>query len=261
MLQSRSRGLLFALFVFANLARAQGSLAHFTYGGGYTSTFTFVNPDATAAANASLYLYNDDGSAAIVPVGGAVTPSPYTFTIPASGSTTIVLPDPGTASSAWGWAQLVVMDSAPVSGQLTFRRSASASAPATETVVPLSGADTSCLLTLRNSSPVLVIPFDNTNGVHGTAIALANTTSSTLSLTFEFDDQAGNLITKNANINLGAKNHTAWLIADSNEYPQTANKVGVMKITGMKYSSDLAVVALLFNTASNTLTTILPSVY
>lgn len=258
MSRSGSRFQLLVLFACTFLARAQGNLAHFTYGGGYTSTFTFVNQDTTTAANASLYFYNDDGSAATVPVGGVSTPSPYNFTIPANGSATFVLPDPGIGNAPWGWAQLVVTDSGPVNGQLTFRRSAGASAPATETVVPLSGTQGACLLPLPNSTPVTVIPFDNTTGVHGTAIALANTTSSTLTLTFEFDDQAGNVISRHANISFGAKNHTAWLMTAASEYPETTNKVGALKITGMPYSSDLAVVALLFNTASNTLTTVLP---
>jgi hypothetical protein len=246
------------LFVCANLAFAQGNFAHFTYGGGYTSTFTFVNQDTTAAASASLYFYNDDGSAATLQVGGVSTRSPYRFTIPANGSTTVVLPDPGISNAPWGWAQLVVTDSGPVNGQLTFRRSASAAAPATETVVPLSGVQTACIFPFPDTTPVILIPFDNTSGVHGTAIALANTTSVALALTLEFDDQAGNVISKHANVNLGAKNHTAWLMTDSKAYPETTNKAGTLKITGMSYNSDLAVVALLFNTASNTLTTVLP---
>jgi hypothetical protein len=246
------------LFAFASLAQAQASFAHFTYGGGYTSTFTFVNADPTGSAGASLYFYNDDGSAATVPVDGVSVTSPYNFTIPANGSTTIMLPDLGTATSPWGWAQLVVSDFAPVSGQLTFRRSASATAPATETVVPLTGAQTACVLPLPSSVPVTIIPFDNTTGVHGTAIALANTMSSSLVLNLEFDDQAGNVISKHANVMIGAKSHTAWLMTQADKYPETANKIGTLKITGMTSYSDLAVVALLFNTASNTLTTVLP---
>jgi hypothetical protein len=221
-------------------------------------TFTFVNQDTTAAASASLYFYNDNGTAATLPMNGVSMPSPYSFTIPANGSTTVLLPDPGTSNAPWGWAQLVVTDSGPVNGQLIFRRSGSASAPATETVVPLSGVQTPCIIPLPDTTPVTIIPFDNTTDVHGTAIALANTTSAALTLTFEFDDQAGNVISKHANVSLGAKNHTAWLMTAANEYSETANKVGTMKITGMSYSSDLAVVALLFNTASNTLTTGLP---
>jgi hypothetical protein len=217
-----------------------------------------VNQDITNPANATIYFYNDDGSAATVPLDGVSTPSPHNFTIPANGSTTFVLADDGLANSPWGWAQLVVTDSGPVNGQLTFRRSASASAPATETVVPLGGIQTACLLPLPGATPVTIIPFDNTTGVHGTAIALANTTSVALKLTFEFDDPAGKPISTHANVSLGAKNHTAWLMTASNEYPETTNKVGTMRITGMSYSSDLAVVALLFNTASNTLTTVLP---
>jgi hypothetical protein len=255
---SASRVLRLVLFACASLARAQGNFAHYTYGGGYTATFTFVNEDPSNVAQASLSFYNDDGSAATVPLAGVSTPSPYNFTIPANGSTTLVLPDPGGSNSPWGWAQLVVTDSGPVNGQLTFRRSASASAPATETVVPLSGVQTACIIPLPDSTPVTITPFDNTTGVHGTAIALANTTSATLALNFEFDDPAGNVISKHANVSLGAKNHTAWLMTASSEYPETTNKVGTMKITGMTSSSDLAVVALLFNTVSNTLTTVLP---
>lgn len=237
---------------------AQGNFAHFTYGGGYTSTFTFVNQDITAAAQANLYFYNDDGTAATVPVAGTPTASPYSFTIPANGSTAIVVPDTGISNSLWGWAHLEITNYVPASGQLTFRRSAGGSAPATETVVPLSGGNASYLIPFPVSTPAIIIPFDNTSGQHGTAIALANTADSALSLAFEFDDPSGTVITTATAVQLPAHGHTAWLMNATNEYPQTDNKVGTLKITGMTSSSDLAVVALWFNTSSNTLTTVLP---
>jgi hypothetical protein len=260
MARNALRHALVLLIVSACGAFAQGNFAHFTYGGGYTSTFTFVNQDATTAAKASLYFYNDDGTAATVPVGGSAAALPYSFTIPAKGSATIVLPDTGVSNALWGWAHLEVTNYVPVNGQLTFRRSAGASAPATETVVPLSGANAACLIPFPPSAPAVVIPFDNTAGQHGTAIALANTTGSELSLAFEFDDQSGNVISTATSVRLAALGHTAWLMTAADEYPQTDNKVGTLKITGMTNSSDVAAVALWFNTASNTLTTVLPIV-
>jgi hypothetical protein len=243
-------------------AFAQGNFAHYTYGGGYTSTFTFVNQDTTTAAAASLYFYTPTGGAATVPIliNGTATPttSPYTFSIPANGAITIVLPaptpDPGEAP---GWAQLVVSNYVPVNGQLTFRRHTSGS-PDTETVVPLSGVTAACLLPLPVSTPVTIIPFDNTTGQHGTAIALANTSASAQALSLEFDDQAGNVILTDTTkyTAFATLNHDAWLMTAS--YPATVNKVGTLKITGMVNSADLAVVALWFNTATNTLTTVLP---
>jgi hypothetical protein len=246
------------LIVSACVASAQGNFAHFTYGGGYTSTFTFVNEDTTTAAEASLFFYNDDGTAATVPVAGTPTVSSHNFTIPANGSTTVVLPDTGVSNELWGWAHLEITNYVPVSGQLTFRRNAGASSPATEAVVPMSGGNAKYLIPFPLSTPALVIPFDNTSGQHGTAIALANTTGSALSLAFEFDDPSGNVIATATSVQLPAHGHTAWLMTAKNEYPQTDNKVGTLKITGMTSSSDLAAVALWFSTSSNTLTTVLP---
>jgi hypothetical protein len=270
------------LLIGALGAFAQGNFAHWTYGGGYTATFTLVNQDALDPAPASLYLFNDDGSAATVPIlingTAAPTASPYNFTIPANGAISIVVPDPGTPAAPWGWAQVVTTGvGGPVNGQLNFRRASGGSAPATETVVPLSGTGSSAYcLPIYAPSPVTIIPFDNT-APHGTAIALANTTANALTLNFEFDDQSGNVLSTYANVKLPADanfpalfaqpgmpamSHTAWDMPST--YKETASKAGTLKITWtssnssvVPQSSDIAIIAL-FYTSANTLTTVLP---
>jgi hypothetical protein len=102
-----------------------------------------------------------------------------------------------------------------------------------------------------------LIPFDNTTGVHGTAVAFANATQASMSVPIEFDDQTGTAIVTGT-LTLASLNHTAYLVTAN--FPTTAGKSGTIRITlpASANMGDLTALALLFNSVSETLTTIIP---
>ena len=254
------------LLVAGGGAMAQGTFAHIAYGSGYTTTFTFVNSSATDQASLRLYFYGDNGAALAPPIQGVSNPpSPYTFTVPGGGSTTVVLPDPGNlAVSVTGWASVVSNDGIPVSGQGSFRRHAAGS-PDYEMAVPLIGAATECIIAFPDPSSSIQIPFDNLAGVHLTAFAIANTTGSSQTFNIVFQDQSGNILVTDR-WTLPANNHSAFLTTDGTTPPATpggphgyaavAGKIGTLKISAA--IQDIGVLALLVNVTSGTLTAVLP---
>ena len=107
------------------------------------------------------------------------------------------------------------------------------------------------------------MPFDNTTGVYVTSIALANTMSTTQTVTIEFDDQSNNKLASDT-LSLTAMQHKAFRTIDS--YPQTVNKKGVIRISdttdngvpiGIPTPAPVITLGLLSN-ATNTVTTIIP---
>jgi hypothetical protein len=264
MLRQSIRLLSILLLVCAGAAMAQGTFAHIAYGGGYTTTFTFVNGSPSLQTSLNLYFYGDNGSPLTPPIQGVTSPaSPYNFTIPAGGAVTIVLPDPGNLpSTVTGWASLQSLDGTPVAGQGSFKRHVTGS-PDYEMVVPLIGAATDCIIPFPDPSASILIPFDNTTGVHTTAFAIANTTSSSQTFAIEFDDQSGNKISSDS-WTLAAGLHTSFLTTDATPpavagsphgYAATAGKMGTLKISAS--IQNIAVLALLVSPAG-VLTSVLP---
>jgi hypothetical protein len=265
MLRQSVRFLPVLMLALACAAMAQGTFAHIAYGAGYTTTFTFVNSSPSNQTSLNLYFYGDNGSTLTPPIQGVTNPtSPYSFTIPAGGAATIVLPDPGNlAATVTGWASLQSLDGIPVKGQGSFKR-VYPGFPDYEMAVPLIGAATECIIPFPDMSAMILIPFDNTTGVHLTAFAIANTTSASQTLSIEFDDQSGAKILGDT-WTLPANNHTSFLSTDTTTpspasmphgYAATAGKMGTLKISAS--IQDIGVLALLVNQTSGTLTTVLP---
>ena len=250
------------LLICSGLAFAQGDFAHFTYGAGYQTTFTFINLSTTDPANANLYFYNSDGTSLQAAVQGVGNVTPYNFTIPPGGSTSVALVgDPAAASSTEGWAQLSVVGGYPtVRGQGSFRRHLPG-LPDFEAVVPLSNSAPICFVPPPNPSPVTLIPFDNTVGQYVTALAFSNTGSVTQVLQLEYDDQMNQKIVSKT-VTLVPFGHFAFVTngagtagpADGSD-PSLAGKKGVLRIQAT--SQNFAVLGLLFNT-TGPFTAILP---
>jgi hypothetical protein len=250
-----------ALAAALAVASAQGTFGHIAYGDGWQTTFLIVNQDTTTTAEVNLYFYSDSGAALALPVNGGPAASPYSVSIPPGGSASIILPDVGGTTANEGWASLQVTNNVAVSGQAIFRQDLGGSNPTLEAAVPFTGGQPVCILSLWNVEPThyILVPFDNTTGVHVTALAFANTTSAAISAPIEFDDQTGTAIVTDT-LTLAAMNHTAFVTADADRYPATAGKSGVLRITlpSGANAGDLAVLALLANSVSGTLTTLLP---
>jgi hypothetical protein len=252
---------LFALVLAAGLAvaSAQGSFGHLAYGAGWQTTFLTVNQDPTTAASVTLNFYADSGAALAAPVNSGSALSAYSFSIPPGGSTSVVLPDVGGATTYEGWASLQVANGVSVSGQAIFRENLGGSHPILEAAVPFTGGPPACVISFWSVEPThyILVPFDNTTGVHVTTLAFANTTSAAISAPVEFDDPSGVQILT-ATLNLAAMNHTAFV--STANYPATAGKSGVLRITLPSGANpgDLAVLALLADPVTGTLTTLIP---
>jgi len=256
----RTAGLLtLVLAVCVGSASAQGTFGHLAYGGGWQTTFLVVNQDQTTEADVSLAFYSDSGTPLAAPVNSGANISVYSFSIPPRGSAAIVLPDTGGSTTHEGWASLSVSNSPSVSGQAIFRQQLGGSHPVLEAAVPFSTGAPLCLVPYGDVplTHSILVPFENTIGVHVTALAFANTTSAAMSVPIEFDDASGAIITTDT-LNLPALNHTAF--TSTTNYPVTNGKSGVLRISlpGGANPGDLSVLALLADAVAGTLTTLMP---
>lgn len=258
MLRRTSRLVTFALIAGLAVASAQGTFGHIAYGAGWQTTFIVVNQDNTIEAKASLAFYSDSGAPLAAPVNSGPASSSYSFTVPPRGSVSIVLPDVGGATTFEGWASLVTAGG-EVSGQAIFRESLGGSHLVLEAAVPFNGVPSPCIISTWSIEPThtLLVPFDNTTGVHVTALAFANTTSAAISVPIEFDDAAGTALVTST-LKLAPRNHTAFV--STTNYPATAGKSGVLRIAlpGSANPGDLTVLGLLADSESGTLTTLIP---
>jgi hypothetical protein len=232
--------------------QGQGTFAQIAYGGSWQTTFTLINVDSTDLANVTLNFFQDSGSPLTAPVQGFGNTSSYTFTIPASGATNVVLSS--TASNVTqGWASMTVT-AGSVQGQGSFRFLLPTGV-ISEAVVPLSSGASVCIIPFPPSSnPVILIPFDNTGGqdFHFTSLAIANISGAPLTVPIEFDDQS-NIQLVTDNLNLAINQHMAFVTSQS--YPALAGKKGILRI---KESTTMVTVLGLLSNATSAITTIVP---
>jgi len=259
MIRRSLRVLVVAFVAGVGVVSAQGSFGHIAYGGGWQTTFLLVNENTTEAAAVNLYFYSDSGTNLPLAVNGGSPVSPYSTSIPPGGTVSVVIADSGSAIANEGWASLQVTNGAAVSGQAIFRQNLGGSNPILEAAVPLTVSTSACIFSFWQVEPThyVLVPFDNTTNVHLTAIAFANTTSASISAPIEFDDQTGTAIASDT-LKLPAMNHTAYV--STTKYPATAGQVGILRITlpSGAGAGDLAVLGLLANPITGTLTTLIP---
>jgi hypothetical protein len=248
------RRLLLLSIVCAGAAFGQsvaGTFAQIAYGGSWQTTFTLINVDSIDLASVTLNFFGDTGSPLNVPVQGFGSTSSYTFTIPPSGATNVVLSSTD-STTIQGWASMTVV-SGTVRGQGSFRFLL-ANGQLSEAVVPLStSGSAACIIPFPPSSnPVILLPFDNTGG-YNSSIAIANLTNAQISIPIEFDDQSNHQL-KTDTIVLPAMGHTALTLATS--YPQQLpGTKGIIRI--QQSTSNITVLGLLSNPTFAT-TTIIP---
>jgi len=242
--------------------QVQGTFAQIAFGGSWQTTFTLINVDSTDLAGVTLSFFGDNGSPLNVPVQGFGSTSSYTFTIPVSGSTNVVLSstDPSTPVTQ-GWATMSVT-SGSVRGQGSFR-STTLSGGIFEAAVPLSTAgSTLCIIPFPSSSnPAILIPFDNTidpatgRPIYITSLAIANTTNGPLSVQIEFDDQSNTQIATGTLSFTAASQHMAFVTTSPDRYPASAGKKGIIRIHA---GTDSVTVLGLLSNANNAISTIIP---
>ena len=231
-------------------AFGQGTFGQIAYGGCWQTTFTLINMNTTTA-NVTLNFYGDNGSPVAAPVLGVGNRSVYTFAIPAGGDQNVVLQGLSTDPTVAGWANMTT-DGTSVRGQGTFRCQISPN-PTFEAVVPLtSTGSTSCIIGFPPPpDPVILVPFDNTNG-YVTSLAFANTTNTALPVSIEFDDQSNQKLVADT-LNFGAMTHTSFVTTTN--YPALAGKKGILRIHAG--TANLSIIGLLSN-PTGAFTTILP---
>lgn len=249
---------LFALGVLcAGSVFGQGTFGQIAFGGCYVTTFTLVNmspgPPSGSTAQVSLSFYMDNGTPLSAPIQGVGSMTSYAFAIPAGGAQNVVLTTTNT-TTVEGWASLsrTGPNFVEVRGQAVYR-CAIAGRPTYEAVVPLSTGPTECIIAFPpTAAPVILMPYDNTAGLHTTSVAIANITNAAISVAIEFDDQNDVKVASDT-LNLGALAHTAF---DSTaNYKATVGTQGVLRISAS--TSSVTPVGFLFN-PSGAFTTIIP---
>ena len=186
--------------------------AHIADGEGWSTEIVLVNVDDKPVGYA-IDFFQDNGTALQVPFQNLGMQSRLTGSLPLLG--TVTYKTVGTSFPVvQGWARLDM--NGYVGGMVIFKRS-QAGLPNFEGVVPFD----------RAFSNRQVLPFDHTGGIV-TGLALVNPSNfSTYTATLNFRDQNG-VVFHSAEITLGPRNHKAFVVPV--EYPQTANRTGLLEI-------------------------------
>jgi hypothetical protein len=215
-------------------SQTAGSIAHFASGGGWKTTYTLVNPGASAAT-AQLNFFDDNGAPLALPVSFPQTSS-TTQTVStvqqtlAAGATLIVETEgPASLDSVTGSAQLQTGGS--VTGSAVFQYLGQQ-----EAVVPLE----------TRSGKSYVLAFDNTNGYFN-GLAVANTTAQAASIAVTVRDAVTGKVTGSHVISLPANGHQKFLLNDPKlGFPETANTSGTLEFSTTT-AGQISVLGLRFN--------------
>ena len=191
-----------------------GSFAQIASGGGWSTTMTLANP-STAAVNAQINLYDDNGNGLVLPLsvlklGTSTTVSSLALML-GPGETAQIRTAASTASIAVGWASILA--TAPLSGFSAY-------------VMSPFGLDVEVTAALATQSPTAItLPFDQTNGGH-TGVAIANVTTVAATVTAAFLNQNGVQI-GSVQINLPALGHSSFFL--DSLLPVSANNLGMVQ--------------------------------
>jgi len=196
-------------------------------GGGWQTTLVITNTSPSpATANLTFFQETAGSNTQNWNLVFLETSSPQSVSLPAAG--TVFLHTAGTAgTTSVGWAQLAANSSVNAYAIFTQR-------------VPGRQDQDGTAQAAASSSRVL-IPYDNTNGFV-TSVALANTTSSSQSLTVGIQPSTG-ASSQPVAITLPGQGHTSFTIPQ--QFPTTAGHSGLLELTGPTIS--LSALALRFN--------------
>ena len=190
-----------------------GSISHFTFNAGFTSTLYILNP-ATTPASFSLNFYDDTGAPLSVP---------------------LFLPQTGINVTTDSLVQAMAPGTVLVVQTRANDKLASVSASAqlvsggTVTAFEVfewttTGQEASVPLETRNAGGFVLL-YDNT-GSRTTGVAVAAFGSGPATIPVVVRDDAGNVV-RNDTITLPAHGHTAFLLPST--YPETARKRGMVE--------------------------------
>ncbi|MCS7042929.1 MAG: hypothetical protein NZR01_09075 [Bryobacteraceae bacterium] len=218
----------------ALLPKAGGVLAHVAVGGPWRTLLVLANPDSTTTAKATLSFYTSQGASLRVTLSnGLKTVEAFAFEIvlPPRDSMfleTVNLP----AAALVGYADLQT-DSGRITGYGIFR-AVLPSGPNLEAVVPLEWG----------VSDEVILAYDNTRGFV-TSVAIANRwLYLPCDLLAEVYDEDGLLLASYRRMLTGGT-HTAF--ETTREWPATAGRRGIVRLSTVGTTAGFAALALLFN--------------
>jgi hypothetical protein len=223
-----------------------GSMPHIAAEENWTTTFTLVNKQATAA-NAQLSFFGDPADASgngplalplTLPQQPGAAPSPaasFDQSIAANASLIVETAGPQTPPVQVGSAQLAA--SGDVDGFAIFHQIPTAQ----EAVVPME---------TRNAASYL-LAFDNTNGV-ALGVAVENVSTQAASVGVVLRDGSGAVI-GTGTLALGGSGHTSFVLSD--QFPVTAARQGTAEFDTPS-GGQISVLGIRFTPPNNALTTI-----
>ena len=232
-----------------------GTFGQIAYGGSWQTTFTLMNLNSSSPATVTLSFFADDGSPLSAPVQNfGSNSSTVTFSIPAGGAQNIVLSSLDT-TTVQGWASMSATGGT-VRGQGTFRVQLPKGG-ISEAVVPLSfpPGSIACVVPFpTQGDPIILVPFDNTDGQYLTSLAFANATTVAQVFFLEFDDQSNNPLITDI-LPMTPRQHEAFVTTVN--YPILQGKKGILRIHADP--AKLTVLGILSNlTSTGAITTIIP---
>lgn len=198
----------FAGFVDAGIAPQIAS------GGGWSTTFTLLNTDASTA-KAHLDFYDDQGAPLPLTLtqyvaGATVTTASADVTLQ-PGTMTSIVASGGQARS--GWAHLLAEGNVGAYALLAYSNGTGT----TEAIAPIS----------ISTANAYMLPFDNTNG-YVTGVGLANNSAQTASVLATLRDPTGQTVSTGT-ILLPAWGHVSFEV--NGRYPATANATGTLELS------------------------------
>jgi hypothetical protein len=193
-----------------DLTAGGGSLAQLAAGGGWSTSFTLVNPDNLNAAPASLVFLDDSGAPLQLPLrnrqtGAVFTASQTNDTLSPASS---LLLETTSAASPYVLTGFARTASSPVSGFGIYRYEPT-------------GQEASVPLETRNAASYF-LAFDNSQG-RATGAAIANMSDLPATVRVNLKDEAGNSL-GTSTISLGARGHASFMLTGIN--PSTAGRIG-----------------------------------
>lgn len=202
-------------------------IAQFVDGGSWKTSMYFVNLENHSVSFQVLF-FDDNGNDMSVQVVGQGSVRGLNITLQTAGS--IEFETAGTAANLQqGWALLSQSTNDSVGGMAIFRQSVPGR-PDQEAVVPI----------VSQYDSHFVLLFDNT--AFTTAIALANPTTSPVSIPVNIRNQAGQIIDQRT-IQLDAYSHTAFPLPDT--WASTAGRRGAIEF--LATGSGVGALGLRFN--------------
>ncbi len=199
--------------LLANVSGGGGSMAQVASGGGWKTTFTFVNT-GTGAAQITLDFSDNSGAALSLPLGfpqtaANVTASSVTKSL--APNTSVIVETQGLNSQAVVVGSARLTTSGNVGGFAIFRDGGTGQ----EAVVPLE----------TRAGGSYILAFDNTDGL-ATGLALANVSTQAASVFVTLRSDTGAVL-GTTTINLPAHGHTSFLLSPA--YAATTGKRGTVQ--------------------------------